>query len=140
MLLGSVVYVLTSPSGNVYQNVQCEVQGSDACTIQRHEQNNFILAFSRPPELEEEMTLSISYPDSYTLSQAWVQGVNMYMGRSAVVLEPSQGHEGTMSHNGVLFLGACSEKNMQWQLVTTFVDRSTGDEFKLFYNFDTQRR
>lgn len=138
LLLGIVVYVLNSPTSKTYQDVQCPIEGSDACVIQQHTQR-FVAQFSSPPEVEEELSLVLTYPDSYALAEAWVQGVNMYMGRSAVLLDANRRQNGKIISQGVLFLGACSEKNMKWQLVTIFVKNTSGQKLKLFYNFETQR-
>jgi hypothetical protein len=138
LLLGIFVYVLNSPASKSYQDVQCQIEGRDACTIQQHGEG-FVVAFSRIPEVEEEITLKLTYPDSYELREAWVQGINMYMGRSAILLDSNQKQDGQINSKAMLFLGACSEKNMKWQLVTLFVETASGQELKLFYNFDTQR-
>lgn len=130
--------MLNSPTSKTYQDVQCQIEGSEACSIQQHAQR-FIAEFSRPPEVEEEIGVNLTYPDAYELEEAWVQGVNMYMGRSAVLLDSSLKQDGQIISKGMLFLGACSEKNMKWQLVTIFVESRSGRELKLFYNFETQR-
>ena len=139
LLLGIIIYVLNGSTSNTYQTVQCQIEASDACVNQQYGQR-FIAQFTRPPEVEEELGLILTYPDSYFLAEAWVQGVNMYMGRSAVLLDASQRQDGEIISQARLFLGACSEKNMKWQLVTVFVENTSGEERKLFYNFATQRK
>ncbi|MFT4994031.1 MAG: hypothetical protein ACI965_001053 [Paraglaciecola sp.] len=114
------------------------MEGNDACILQQGA-GRFSAQFSRPPEVEEALGLTLVYPDSYVLTKAWVQGVNMYMGRSAILLDASQRQDGDIISQARVFLGACSEKNMKWQLVTVLVESTSGQERKLFYNFETRR-
>jgi hypothetical protein len=118
------------------EGVQCQVESTLPCIFDISD-TRFSLQFLQSPEVEEELKLQIEYPDTYSLSKAWVQGVNMYMGKSAVLLDSNELLGEQLVGEARIFLGACSEKNMQWQLITVYIDTS-GQELKLFYNFDTQ--
>ncbi|MFT4940036.1 MAG: hypothetical protein ACI88A_003087 [Paraglaciecola sp.] len=120
------------------QDAQCQIEGTSKCIIQRQDKK-FSLELSNAPEIEEEIRLLLEYPNSYELSAAWVQGVNMYMGRSALVIENTQSHEKLTVTEALFFLGACSEKSMLWQLVTVYIEPNTEHEIKLYYNFSTHQ-
>jgi hypothetical protein len=120
------------------QDAQCHIEGTSRCNIQR-QNKTFSLKLLIEPQVEEEISLLLEYPSNYSLSAAWVQGINMYMGRSALIIE-NTGSEGMLTFtNALFFLGACSEKNMRWQLVTTYTESISGEEINLFYNFSTQQ-
>ena len=52
----------------------------------------------------------------------WVQGINMYMGKSAVLTDSIYLEDGKKVYNARLFLGACSEPLMRWQLIIQTID------------------
>ena len=120
------------------QDAQCQIEGTSRCVIQRQEEQ-FSLKLANSPQIEEEISLLLEYPSSYKLSKAWVQGVNMYMGRSALVIEDTKANGKQTFTKALFFLGACSEKNMLWQLVTIYIEPASGQEIKLFYNFSTHQ-
>jgi hypothetical protein len=71
-----------------------------------------IAHFSEKPVAEESVTITFSIPPNYEVESAWIEGVNMYMGKIPVLLE--QGPKGKWS--GWFMLGSCSEPVMRWQL------------------------
>lgn len=68
--------------------------------------------FSQPPEPETSVTIMLNLPDDYQIESAWIEGVNMYMGKVPVLLEQNNSNE----WQGWFMLGSCSEENMNWQL------------------------
>jgi hypothetical protein len=60
-----------------------------------------------PIQTEEEILLTISVPEGIVVSATWVEGVNMYMGKTPVI--PENDHYTT-------FLGSCNLATMEWQL------------------------
>ena len=133
-----IVLLLKQTDDKRTDDAQCQISGTSKCIIQR-QNKNFSLELSKRPQIEEEINLSLEYPISYELSKAWVQGVNMYMGQSAVLIENTKSFGNQNTTKGLFFLGACSEKNMIWQIVTIYTDPLSGDEVKLFYNFSTHQ-
>ena len=81
------------------------------------------IEFDQTPVSEEEIALDIGLSDAYFVSNAWVEGVNMYMGKSPIVFEyedkPSQ---------GVMFLGSCHLDEMQWHLNIIVAKKGTQSE------------
>jgi hypothetical protein len=119
-------------------DAQCQISGTSSCIIQRNNKK-FSIKLSEKPKIEEEINLQLQYPISFELSKSWVQGVNMYMGRSALVVKNTESNSTTNITKALFFLGSCSEKNMLWQLVTVYKNTNTGQELTLFYNFSTQQ-
>lgn len=71
-----------------------------------------IATFSITPEVEESVTVSLSAPQSKEIESAWIEGVNMYMGKIPVLLDS----DGKGKWSGWFMLGSCSEPVMKWQL------------------------
>jgi hypothetical protein len=71
-----------------------------------------VARFSSQPMPEESITLSLRMPNDEIIESAWIEGVNMYMGKVPVLLEQSVKGE----WSGWFMLGSCSEPVMTWQL------------------------
>jgi hypothetical protein len=94
--------------------------------------------FLQDIEVEEELLLSIKTPSSTEIGQVWVQGINMYMGKSAVLANSIYLEEGKKVHNASMFLGSCSEPFMRWQLIIETIDDKQKKQ-TWFFNFSTDR-
>ena len=88
-------------------------------------------SFSRSPEVEESITLQFSSLNSVVPESAWIEGVNMYMGKIPVLL--SQDDVGQWS--GWFMLGSCSESKMNWRIQLNFEN----SELVYFLNFSTEQ-
>tara|TARA_Y100000310_G_scaffold255630_1_gene263144 strand:- start:10538 stop:11017 length:480 start_codon:yes stop_codon:yes gene_type:complete len=71
-----------------------------------------IATFSTMPEPEESVTLKILIPENQEIESAWIEGLNMYMGKIPVLLD----NDGEGEWSGWFMLGSCSEPVMKWQL------------------------
>ncbi|AGP78173.1 hypothetical protein [Alteromonas mediterranea] len=71
-----------------------------------------IATFSTMPEPEESVTLKILIPENQEIESAWIEGINMYMGKIPVLLD----NDGQGKWSGWFMLGSCSEPVMKWQL------------------------
>ncbi|BFT30361.1 hypothetical protein D210916BOD24_15370 [Alteromonas sp. D210916BOD_24] len=71
-----------------------------------------VARFSEAPVPEESITVSISLPAGRIIESAWIEGINMYMGKIPVLLEKDS--QGDVA--GWFMLGSCSEPVMKWQL------------------------
>ncbi|MDU0355096.1 hypothetical protein RS130_15380 [Paraglaciecola aquimarina] len=58
------------------------------------------------------------------------------MGKTAVIIDSSKTIGSYHHHLSQLFLGACSEPNMKWQLVVQIVDSEQNIQ-SYFFNFET---
>ena len=142
----SVVYWLNLKNSNETIGDNCYFD-SDTCILVKDDER-FSVSFDRfPVELEEELNLSFDYPEQYVVKQAWVEGVNMFMGRSLVDFNGASFKQEFVSdavspQNGALFLGSCSEPKMRWRLVVELAEvrqsQVQGNStFKLYYYFQT---
>ena len=80
-----------------------------------------IATFSTMPEPEESVTLKILIPENQEIESAWIEGVNMYMGKIPVLLDNNA--DGVWS--GWFMLGGCSEPVMKWQLRLNMKDKES---------------
>ncbi|CAB9494069.1 hypothetical protein [Alteromonas macleodii] len=71
-----------------------------------------IASFSTMPEPEESVTVKLIIPEGKNIESAWIEGVNMYMGKIPVLLDS----DGKGKWSGWFMLGSCSEPVMKWQL------------------------
>ncbi|MCF2947068.1 hypothetical protein L0668_03050 [Paraglaciecola aquimarina] len=137
-LVGVFLFLNQSPLNNSPN--QCVVDENSYCSITLGQELVYV-RFLQEIELEEELQVQISLPKSHFLRSAWVQGVNMYMGKTPVIINQKltiEGGEGENSYQGVLFLGACSEPNMRWQLIVQTKDLNQTTQvflvnFKTYY-------
>ena len=68
----------------------------------------------------------------------WVQGINMYMGKNAVLTDSIYAENGKKVYNARLFLGSCSELFMRWQLIIQ-TETDAQLEQSWFFNFSSDR-
>ena len=80
-----------------------------------------IATFSTMPEPEESVTLKILIPENQEIESAWIEGVNMYMGKIPVLLD----NDGQGKWSGWFMLGSCSEPVMKWQLRLNIKDKGS---------------
>ncbi|MDB2330110.1 hypothetical protein N9V74_00205 [Alteromonas sp.] len=90
-----------------------------------------VAIFSDPVETETSITLTLSLSSNITLESAWIEGVNMYMGKVPVLLEK----DSTGVWTGWFMLGSCSEPTMRWQLRLNIKEQAAPS----YLYFSTQR-
>jgi hypothetical protein len=133
--VGLFLNYFSSPDIN-FSN-QCAVETGSACTLIINHRLVSV-EFLQTIEVEEELALSITTSDNIQIKEMWVQGVNMYMGKSAVLSYSVYAQDAKMVYKSRLFLGSCSEPAMKWQLVIQTVDDKQVKQ-SWFYNFSTDR-
>lgn len=74
--------------------------------------NLSIAEFSEKVEPETSITLVLDVPAGTKIESAWIEGVNMYMGKVPVLLE----NKNNGKWSGWFMLGSCNESTMKWQL------------------------
>ena len=117
----------------VETEVSCEFQ-SASCKVKGLEQELNIEVTPFPIKVEESIRFAIEMEKGVSFESGWIQGVNMYMGRIPVL--PVSDSENNTVLELETFLGSCSEPNMRWQMILTFVDNQ-GVQFQRFINFET---
>ncbi|MEW9796918.1 hypothetical protein [Alteromonas sp. CYL-A6] len=106
-------------SNSQLQSLQCNfINLMCSFTINRQQAT---AEFTRHPSPEESVTLQISLPDGIAVSSAWIEGVNMYMGKIPVLVD--QNTEGQWE--GWFMLGSCSEPTMRWRMLLNLEGRET---------------
>jgi hypothetical protein len=136
LLLLCFVYLNSINNVNTQQGAQCQLIETQSC-IAVLDGREFKGTFSQAPEVEEERHIELVYPSQYDLQDSYIQGINMFMGRTALVNTSMRTDAGTTISENTYFLGACSERDMRWQLVLLFVNHASGDEKRVFFNFET---
>ena len=91
-----------------------------------------------PVVVEQEIHVTIAFSPQWKLVNAWVEGVNMYMGKSPVIFDAVISEVG--SYNGILFLGSCSEPQMHWRLATEWqtMEAENNQTVTLHHDFFTK--
>lgn len=131
------VFLNYTDSLPVKSTKQCNIDLTQECFVFDNNQQ-ISVQFLQQIEIEEELQLTVKVPISTNITQMWVQGVNMYMGKSAVLTDSVFVEAGQRVYNARLFLGACSEPAMRWQLIIQTID-DTSSEKSWFFNFSTDR-
>lgn len=101
---------------------------NDSCTFSLN-QKHATAEFSEHPQPEESVTLTLHMPEGTVIESAWVEGVNMYMGKVPVLLEKQEDNTWT----GWFMLGSCSEPTMNWQVRLNIA----GDRAPIYMYFTT---
>ena len=110
-------------SGCVLDNQQCQIVLGDGITI--------TVTVKQPIEIEESIDIVFETSPDVTIESAWVEGVNMFMGKVPLLVEARTPEV----QEGWFMLGACSEPNMQWQMTLNI----KGRDKPAFVWFDTHR-
>lgn len=116
---------------------QCKIDLTQECIVIENEQQVSV-RFLQEIEIEEENLLVIKVHKDIRIKQMWVQGINMYMGKNAVIIDSVYVQSTKKVYNSRLLLGSCSEPAMRWQLVIQTTDDSQS-EMSWFFNFSTNR-
>jgi hypothetical protein len=116
---------------------QCNIDLTQECTVFNNHQQ-ISVQFKQQIKVEEELLIIITVPNDTKITQMWVQGINMYMGKNAVMTDSIYADKGKKVYNARLFLGSCSEPVMRWQLIIQTAD-DTQTQQSWFFNFSTDR-
>ena len=87
------------------------------CTINGRNRQTLV-EFMSPVEIEELISVKIDLPVGQKFIKGYVEGINMNMGKSPFMLTA----ESNNLVRGEIFLGSCTEPNMQWQLIVLSED------------------
>lgn len=136
LIFFGVIFILVK-----INNQQIHYTNDAYCTVESGQcqmtQNGQSVGLQITPEtipLEEELTLRFELPDDLLVRQAWVTGINMYMGKTPVIIESVAGN----ITKAVTFLGSCSEPQMQWLLTLDVENQRTKQQQSLYFRFTTQ--
>ncbi|MBT1449644.1 hypothetical protein KJ365_02030 [Glaciecola sp. XM2] len=119
-------------------NVNKELNTSSECDItfssceMRLFNEQFRVKFEHPPEIEEELFLQFDLGEHLTIEEAWIEGVNMYMGKTPVMFEDKLNN-----NRAVTFLGSCNLSKMHWHLHVNVKTDLTGEVKSVVVPFTT---
>jgi hypothetical protein len=127
IVIVTIIYINNSQ----YNNVSNPLPNSQTCHFVDGEcyvaSNGDLIQASllSPLRIEEEIHVEFHFPAGVTPEMAWVEGVNMYMGKIPLFLTSSTDN----SYTGWFMLGFCSEPKMQWRLMLKLNNRPQPVEF-----------
>jgi hypothetical protein len=131
------VFLNYTDSPSIKSTKQCNIDLTQECVVFGNN-GQISVRFLQEIEVEEELLLNIIVPKNTKIKQMWVHGVNMYMGKNAVLTDSVYAEGIKKVYNARLFLGSCSEPAMRWQLIIKTED-DTQLEQSWFFNFSTDR-
>ncbi|WP_124748922.1 hypothetical protein [Alteromonas facilis] len=111
-----------APTGQSALNIAGDhlcIMSDRECTVNLDNQA-FTISFVEPPQIEEESFVSVKSTASFSVEAGWIEGVNMYMGKTPVI----RNAESTTSYEGLFFLGSCNLTQMEWQM-TLVINKKT---------------
>ena len=106
----------------------------NGCSIQNNsceftiDQQKFDVMFLTTPIPEEEIRFSIQSNREFELISGWVEGINMYMGKSPVIIESTT----PTNVNALLFLGSCNLETMEWQITLNVKNKTHPIQVRFF--------
>lgn len=115
---------------------QCYLE-SENCIFE-FDDKEFTVTFDRfPLQIEEMLLVTLMTPSDYRYESGWVEGTNMFMGKTTLFLQQSRNELEVRTTELELFLGACSEINMRWRMVINLNHTVTGENQRLSIFFQT---
>jgi hypothetical protein len=137
-LILAMSFLYNSQPEPLVQSRQCELIDGK-CELSFKQQHYTLTISPQAIVLEEELTVDFGYPENLQLVGAWVEGVNMFMGKTHILLSDVTHYQQRQTATGMLFLGSCSEANMRWRLVAEFKDDKSSQSERFYFNFSTSR-
>ena len=125
----SIFAILATRSGPVLTHSNICALGRSPCVIKTPDYQVSITLQNQQVVLEQETFVDIQVKNAQ-LTEAWIEGVNMYMGKIPLMQERDSTH--------VFFLGSCSEPDMHWRL-NIILEDNTGSAHSHYVDFYTQR-
>ena len=135
------IFLNYTDSSKAKLSKQCNLDLKQECEVFSSNQQVSV-QFLQTIELEEELFFIVKVPKDLQINKLWVQGINMYMGKNIPQIDSTYIEDDKKIYKVRLFLGACSEPLMKWQLViqTSQTNQSVSEETSSwFFNFSTDR-
>ncbi|MDN4501477.1 hypothetical protein QX776_03655 [Alteromonadaceae bacterium BrNp21-10] len=108
-----------SSSGQITAN-SCELD-QGYCSIKFEQGTLNVQFYPANIPLEEEIQIHLELPETMSFKSAWIEGINMYMGKIPFIVESQESN----IIEGISYLGSCSEASMSWQLVIELTDNTS---------------
>ncbi len=116
-----LVLLTISLSGVYYKNVNSNGESPQNCDLSLgkctfvYGNKEISVNFLSPIVTEEEILLTFKLPPGFKLTEAWIEGLNMFMGKTPIIEEAGR---------YVTFLGSCNLDTMHWQLNVKVEDQN----------------
>jgi hypothetical protein len=123
---------LSSVNKNITTTNKCSLR-NNICTF-TNEYVNLGVGFKHSPIVEEEIFIEFTLSPNFTISQSWIEGANMYMGKTPVITNATE--NGVFE--GLTFLGSCTEPKMQWNMFIEVKNKKTEQTFIYSVFFSTK--
>ena len=137
ILILTSVYWVNFQSTHTVKGLSCHLSGGKCATVA--EQSRVTLVVHDELQIEEELHITLSFPNHLKLRQSWVEGTNMFMGRFIVDLMNVDNEGQVTKQHGVFFLGSCSEPKMEWKLVAELDNSTNGNRVYREFLFSTRQ-
>lgn len=112
VLIGLIGVYYENVNFSTYQGAECDLSAS-SCEF-RLENEQISVKFLSDIVVEEEIFLEFDLSQGLKLEKAWIEGVNMFMGKTPVIKE---------NEAYLTFLGSCNLDTMKWRLVFTVTNK-----------------
>ena len=137
-ILGLILLLCAVISGIFLANVNQSLNSSgecdmtlSACTLAVMN-DEISVKFEQRPVQEEELFIRFDLPAQFSIEKAWIEGVNMYMGKTPVMFE-----DDTQLDQGVTFLGSCNLETMEWVMHLNIKSNDTQEVSSVRLSFFT---
>lgn len=139
LVLSLAIYLTGTEQGGSTFSKQCQLNDKLICqfNLTEHSNEKVLVNFSTKVLVEEQNAVQLLLPENWNLNQVWIQGVNMYMGKIAVLEQTERNQPINNSHSLWFFIGSCSEPHMRWQLIIELENRESLKTERFFVNFST---
>lgn len=121
-------YFYVSNTSEQSIDYDCHLENG-TCLVSVMEQSHRV-TFAPAPQIEEPLTLTITGPYAANIAMVHIEGVNMYMGKTPVVME----QQSDQQWQGWTMLGACTEPNMRWVLTISYRDQTQVNKIQFSTN------
>jgi hypothetical protein len=113
VLVGAIGIYYENVKSSSYHQSECDLSVSEC--VFRLENDQMTVKFLSDIVVEEELFLEFDLPQDLRLENAWIEGVNMFMGKTPVMKE---------GETYLTFLGSCNLETMKWRLVFTVTNKN----------------
>jgi hypothetical protein len=127
--------------GIYFSNVNKSLTNTAQCSLHNNtclfsnETLDLTVVFKQTPIVEEEIFIDFTLSRDFIVKQAWIEGINMYMGKTPIMINKRTNGQVI---TGVTFLGSCSNPTMQWQLFVEVENKTSKQTYIYTALFSTK--
>ena len=128
VILAAILVFTVSQFADVKSDAYSTAESEGACVLEGTACQVFIsdglridVKVNQTITIEEAIDIEFTTSPGIEIESAWVEGVNMFMGKVPLLLEAVEPD----TQKGWFMLGACSEPKMQWRMTINIKGRET---------------